>query len=31
LFFEVDGDRPPEQITNTLCRLLVRAEGRAES
>jgi adenylate kinase len=30
-FFEVDGDRPPEAITNTLCRMLMKADGRAES
>ena len=30
-FFEVDGDRPPDAITNTLCRMLTRADARAES
>jgi adenylate kinase len=31
LFFEVDGDRPPAEITAALCRLLLAADGRAES
>ncbi len=30
-FVEVDGDRPPEEITASLCQLLVKAERRAES